>query len=102
MFKRLIKIEPTDEDINSIVININEDFNYKNIVNSINKLSIDEKYKEKIIDNLKNHVYFIDNQLNKKTSIDYICWKNEENNILIKINNIYKALNKHYYEFKLK
>lgn len=95
------KIVPSDEDINSIVININTDFSYSNIVKTINNLlTIDEKYIKQMTAGLKE-VYFIDNKIHKGTSIDYICWKNEENNILVKINNVYKAKNKHHYEFKI-
>lgn len=98
MFKRF-KVKPINDNTNSIIIDTNN-FTYENIIAIINKLDINNTCLLKIIDNLKS-VNFIDNKTFKKLSIDHIIWINKDKNMSIKINNIFKTNNNHYYEFDL-
>lgn len=97
LFKKSIKLE---NNSNSLVVNINDNFNYKNIINILNNSIIDEKYLVKIFNSLK-YVYFIDNTMYKNTSIDYISWINQDGKEVLKLENKFKAPNNHYYEFIL-
>lgn len=98
-----IKINPNNEnneDNETLVINIDEEYNYENIVKNIKNLKIENEYELQMIKHLKD-VNFIDNKKYINTSINYISWITKDEKVYMKICNGYKAKYTHYYEFKL-
>lgn len=90
------KIMPYDSDSNGI--NFSDEFNYENIVKFLNKINIDKKYLNKMIDNLK-YVKFIKDE--KYLSINYIRWIDSDGKEILKLYNRYKGFTYCYYEFEL-
>lgn len=95
-----MKVKPHCDNKSSVYnIKCDDDFNMLNIIGILNDSIIDEKYKQRIKEQLCN-VHFIDNK-NTCISIDYILWIDQSKKEVLRIHDKYKAKNKHYYEFTL-